>query len=215
MPRDLEVDGQAAVESRFVSMLVFARFDFASGTVRVHNGGAIVPLGGHDWLPLGSHGTLEAMEETLEVQGRSIQFSLSGLDSDLKDAVTSTSEADYYGRECEVYVAFFNTETCAPLTGLISLGWAYMDEMDAEISRGQARIELRADSEQARWDKVPGWRLNHEHQQLLYPGDMGFEYQHTEGDAVWGSYRVVAARFRGTFEGNRPVDGNIDYRDEQ
>ena len=82
-----------ALSAQHVVLVTFAKLEFPSGTLYVHNSIGTYTWGGQDWLGTGDLGEISAIEEGADVSPYKITLSLSGLDPDVSAAALTE---DYY-----------------------------------------------------------------------------------------------------------------------
>ena len=68
MSRGFPVDVATALAQQHVAIVSFAKLEFPSGTVYLHNSLGTYTWGGQDWLGVGDLGSISQVEEGLDVR---------------------------------------------------------------------------------------------------------------------------------------------------
>lgn len=183
MSRTLTAPVDSALAAGHVPLVLFVELDFAAQFLRLNNSAVNIDWNGSTWLGVGRLGSIEPIEEGLDLMARGVALSLTGVDP----AMVSLSLAtQYQGRGCKIWLAPL-TAGHAPLADPVLAFWGRMDTMEIELGE-TATIRLSAESRLADWDRPRVRRYNHEDQQIDYPSDMGFEFvpQMVERELRWG-----------------------------
>jgi hypothetical protein len=167
---------QAAAIAAHAEVITFVELDFPSGYVRLHNRTGTIAWGTASpipqWLGVGKLGSVDTVAEDAELRPNTVRLTLSGVDSSL---VSSAMTEGYHGRSVAIYDGFLNTTTLALLATPELRFRGMMDSMSVELGAGTASIVVTCESELARWDRPRGLLYTSESQQLIYPGDKGFD----------------------------------------
>lgn len=168
--------------------VVFAKLDFDSGTVYVHNDIGTLTFVGNDYLGVGDFGHIDAVREGGLVSPYSTALLLSGLDTDLMD---EAENQDYFLRDATIYVGGLD-EDGALLDDPDEIWSGFMDHMAYTLGNENI-IKLTCESAMAIFDRSNGARNSNEQQQSDYAGDLLFEYVHLMADAkvVWNGKTTV------------------------
>ncbi len=174
-----------ALSSDHVALVTFAKLEFPSGTLYLHNSIGTYTWGGNDWLGTGDLGEISQLEEGAEISPYKISLSLSGLDATISGAALTE---DYYLQPVTVYLGVLNANDV--LIADPTIVWeGAMDQM--ELSVGAAAgdtIVLTAESELARFDKASNLKYTDAQLQSDSAGSLGFEFMaDIEGAKIrWG-----------------------------
>lgn len=167
---------QAAAIAAHAEVITFVELDFPSGYVRVHSRTGTIAWGADSpipqWLGVGKLGSVDTVAEDAELRPNSVKLTLSGVDSSL---VASAMSEAYHGRSVAIYDGFLNTTTLALVATPELRFRGMMDYMSVELGVGTATIVVNCESELARWERPRGLLYTSESQQLIYPGDKGFD----------------------------------------
>ncbi len=178
MSRDLAAATATAVAATDVRVITFAKLDFASGIVYLHNSIGTHTWGGQDWLGVGDLGQISSVEEGTSVSPYKITLNLSGLDSTISSAALTE---DYFMRPVDIYVGALNTSDV--LVADPTLLWSgFMDVMSVSVGAESDVIQLTAESELAKFDRSRNLLYTNAQLQSNYSGDLFFEFlQDIEG----------------------------------
>ena len=162
-----------ALSAQHVALVTFAKLEFPSGTLYVHNSIGTYTWGGQDWLGTGDLGQISTIEEGADVSPYKITLSLSGLDPDISAAALTE---DYYLQPVTVYLGVLDTSD--DLIADPTIVWeGAMDQMELSVgARGGDAIVLTAESELARFDKASNLKYTDAQLQTDSAGSLGFEF---------------------------------------
>jgi len=163
--------------------LVLVELDFAEGITRLCNAGYTFSWGGHDWLGIGTLGSIEAISEGSALQMYGCALTLSGIPPEL---ISTAMGSGYQGRSASIWMAPL-TKDYAFIADPVVVFKGRMDTMDIAVS-DTATITLSVESRLVDWDKPRIRRFNDEDQRFSYPNDRGFRYvdQMVQKDLKWG-----------------------------
>lgn len=165
-------------------VVLFAELDFSGGFVRVHTGLGTITWGGFDWLGVGSFGSVSAIDETAELQRRTLVYTLSGIPSTL---IATVLGENYQGRSAKLYIGFI-----APITGALVATPDLLDQGRMDISTieqgNECKVTVTAESRIATWDRPVVRRYTNADQQERFPGDLGLQFvdQAAQKEINWG-----------------------------
>lgn len=184
MSRDLTPAVAAALADQDLRPVIFFEGEFPGGFVRVWTGYGTLQWGGKAWTGAGTLLGLGGIEETGEVVANGTTITLSGVPVDLVQIAIEEAQQGLPGR---VWV------------GLLDDGYnviadpvqAFSGRLDVpNIVDGADTCTVTISYESRLIDlTVPRtWRYTHESQQILHPGDLGFEYVTTiqDKEITWG-----------------------------
>ena len=83
--RDLTTAAKNAFSALNFPMLLFVELDFAEGFVRLTNAGYTFTWNGHDWVGIGTLGSIEAISEGMSLQMYGCALTLSGVPTEFND----------------------------------------------------------------------------------------------------------------------------------
>jgi len=174
-----------ALSAGHVVLVTFAKLEFPSGTIYVHNSIGTYNWGGQDWLGTGDFGEISQIEEGADVSPYKITLTLSGLDATVSGAALNE---DYYMHPATVYLGALDADDV--LIADPTVVWeGAMDQMNFSIGETSGdSIQLTAESELARFDKSSNKKYTHSQQQNDHSGDLLFEFMADIEDAKirWG-----------------------------
>jgi hypothetical protein len=185
MSRGFPSDVLTALSSDHVALVTFAKLEFPSGTIYLHNSIGTYTWGGNDWLGTGDLGEISQLEEGAEISPYKITLSLSGLDATISGAALTE---DYYLQPVTVYLGVLNTNDV--LIADPTIVWeGAMDQMELSVGAADGDvIVLTAESELARFDKASNLKYTDAQLQSDSAGSLGFEFMaDIEGAKIrWG-----------------------------
>ena len=185
MSRGFSTQINNALQAQEVRLVTFAKLEFPSGTVYVHNSIGTYTWGSQDWAGVGDLGSISKVEEGTDVSPYSITLTLSGLDSTISGAALTE---DYYMRPVTTYIGLLDTDDTL-LEDPTQIWAGFMDQMNVTVGApGGDAIELIAESELSRFDKSANLMYTNVAQQQRYSGDLFFNHIHKVPDAKinWG-----------------------------
>lgn len=170
-------------------MFVAVDFDFPSGHARFWSGWGSIVISGNTYLGVGTLGAISVSSEATNLVTDRKTFQLSMVDP----ALISESDIDNsFGRSVVEYFGFFDSEK-RTLLDTPEINWEGRMDSIRRIDGAQPIIEVNAEHRLVMLDKADGWRYTHEHQQLFFAGDLGFNQVGTLDSKVvlWGGQRTV------------------------
>jgi hypothetical protein len=155
---------------RTVVLDLLVRFDFLSGAMRLWQGfGTLHTNDGNNWEGIGRLGQISDLESAIGGTAPQAKFILSGVDPTiLADALDQ--ETEIYGRNCDVYMQFFN-EDFTPLDNPYVIWSGLMDTLRITQTVDTCQVEMTAETLFARRSKPPLGVLSDREQQQFFPGD--------------------------------------------
>lgn len=186
MSRGFPTAVSTALAQNHVSIVTFAKLEFPSGTVYVHNSLGTYTWGGQDWLGVGDLGSISQVEEGVDISPYAITLTLSGLDATISGAALTE---DYFMHPVTVYMGVLNADDS--LIADPTQIWAgFMDQMNVSLGAdGGDAIQLIAESELSRFDSSANLMYTNAAQQEKSSGDLFFSHMHKiEGVKInWGA----------------------------
>jgi len=183
--RGFPSDVLTALSSEHVALVTFAKLEFPSGTLYLHNSIGTYTWGGNDWLGTGDLGEISQLEEGAQISPYKITLSLSGLDATISGAALTE---DYYLQPVTVYIGVLNANDV--LIADPTIVWeGAMDQMELSVGAADGDvIVLTAESELARFDKASNLKYTDAQLQSDSAGSLGFEFMaDIEGAKIrWG-----------------------------
>ena len=185
MSRGFPSNVLTALSSDHVALVTFAKLEFPSGTLYLHNSIGTYTWGGNDWLGTGDLGEISQIEEGAQISPYKLTLTLSGLDSTISGAALTE---DYYLQPVTVYLGALNADD--ELIADPTVVWeGAMDQMEISVgAEGGDAIVLTAESELARFDKASNLKYTDSQLQSQFSGDLAFEFMaDIEGAKIrWG-----------------------------
>ena len=192
MSRGFPAAVATALAQKNVAIVTFAKLEFPSGTVYLHNSLGSYTWGGQEWLGVGDLGSISQVEEGLDVSPYAITLTLSGLNATISGAALTE---DYYLHGVTVYLGVLDADDV--LIDTPTQIWAgFMDQMNMTVGAdGGDAIQLVAESELSRFNKSLNLMYTNTAQQERSTGDLFFNFLHRiEGAKInWGSRKPGSA----------------------
>jgi hypothetical protein len=192
MSRGFPTAVATALAQQNVAIVTFAKLEFPSGTVYLHNSLGSYTWGGQDWLGMGNLGSISQVEEGLDVSPYAITLTLSGLDTTISGAALTE---DYYLHGVTVYLGVLDTDD-ALIANPTQIWAGFMDQMNMTLGAdGGDAIQLVAESELSRFNKSLNLMYTNTAQQERSTGDLFFNFLHKiEGAKInWGARKPGSA----------------------
>jgi len=183
MSRGLPAAVNTALQSDFVQLVTFAELQFSAATQYVHDGLGTYTWGGHNWIGLGTLGSISAIEEGTEISPYSLTLTLSALDSTMS---ASALTENYFMRPVKIYLGLLDSSDA--LISTPSQIWSgHMDVMTITAGSDNDSISLVAESDMSKFDRSANLKYTHRQQQRVDANDLFFEFlQDIEGaKVVW------------------------------
>lgn len=169
MTRFASSPNQTAGAARAVRMALAVDLDFASGHVRVAEGHGQLTIGGNTYTGLGHLGSVEVIEESVEVVAHPLTLVLSGVDNSL---LATARDEVYQNRTATLYLCLFD-DNGALIDTPETLGDWRMDQMAITLGPSEGTIRLNCESRLRREPRIA--RYTDPDQQLAYSGDRFFD----------------------------------------
>ena len=207
MSRGFPTNVATALAQQHVAIVTFAKLEFPSGTVYVHNSLGTYTWGGQNWLCVGDLGSISQVEEGIDVSPYAITLTLSGLDATISGAALTE---DYFMHPVTVYMGVLDADDSL-LADPTPIWSGFMDQMNLSVgSDGGDAIQLIAESELSRFDVSRNLMYTNAAQQERYSGDLFFSHIHKVQGAKfdWGAKSAGSAGVTEVDTGTTPT---IDF----
>jgi hypothetical protein len=200
MSRGFPTNVATALAQQHVAIVTFAKLEFPSGTVYVHNSLGTYTWDGQDWLGVGDLGSISQVEEGIDVSPYAITLTLSGLDATISGAALTE---DYFMHPVTVYMGVLDADD-ALIADPTQIWAGFMDQMNVSLGAdGGDAIQLIAESELSRFDVSRNLMYTNAAQQERYSGDLFFSHIHKVQGAKFDWGKKTAGR-----DGNTDVDAD-------
>jgi hypothetical protein len=180
---------KAALAAQHVEICSFAKLEFPSGTVYLHNSLGTFTWGGNDWLGVGDLGSISQVEEAMDVSPYAITLTLSGLNSTITGAALTEN---YFMHGATIYIGVLD-ENAELITTPTQIWSGYMDQMNMTIGAdGGDGIQMVCESELSRFNRASNLMYTNVAQQEKSSGDLFFNNIHkVEGAKInWGAQQL-------------------------
>lgn len=172
MSRNMHAANAAAVEADEVRLIGFFEGEFATGPVRLWTGYGDRVWDDKTWLGGGALLSVSAIEETNGITASGVSVSLSGIPLDMVALAINEARQGAAGR---IWFGFCNEQwdLVAPPELLFA---GLLDVPQISDDGDSATISISYESQLIDLQRPREWRYTHESQQILVPGDRGFEF---------------------------------------
>lgn len=184
MTRDVTDDYLAALEAGELCPAIFFEGAFASGWVRVWTGARDITWDGKIWTGAGALIGLGTLEETSEVVASGTTVSLSGVPLELIGLAIEEARQGSPGR---IWLAMLTPER-EVIADPVQAFSGRLDVPEIAEDGSSCTITISYESRLIDLNVPRSWRYTHESQQVLHPGDRGFEHVTAiqDREITWG-----------------------------
>lgn len=184
MSRDITEAAAAALAAQNVRLAVFFEGEFPSGTVRLWSGVGEIEVFGETFTGAGTLLGVSEIGETDDVVASGAVVSLSGVPTDLVQIAIDEAQQGLPGR---VWIGLFD-EAGEIIADPVQAFAGRLDVPEITNDRDTLTITISYESRLIDLNTAREWRYTHESQQLLFPGDRGFDHVTTIQDKElrWG-----------------------------
>lgn len=167
-----------------VRPILMAEMEFDSGRVNMWNGIGSLVEESRTWIGIGNLGSISPVTETASVKATGLDFTLSGIDSDLLSIALAE---DYQERDATLWMGFMDTSDNS-YVGRIQIFKGRMDVMVIDEDGDKSAISVSTESILIGLERARERRFTNEDQKSQYPDDDGFEYVTSlqQKDIAWG-----------------------------
>lgn len=140
----------------------------------------------NDYLGVGHFMGFSDIEEASEVMVSTMTLSLSGIDKTMINLVLNNN---YINRVVRVYTAFLDVNSHVLVINpvLIFEGLTDSPTISEDPDGGKSTVAVSATNSWVDFDRKTGRHANNEEQQVLFPGDKGFEFASQNiTNLLWG-----------------------------
>jgi len=185
MSRDLPSTINAALTGGVAMRLaLLVEMEFTSGFLRLWSGLGPIQYGGNEWTGAGTLFGFDTIEETRAVVANGATIYLSGIPTDLVSACINDAQQGKIGR---VYLAVLDASGAVDGEA-VELFVGRLDVPTINDQGANCTINITYESRMIDLTRAREFRNTHESQQVLHPGDMGFEFVTSiqDQEIVWG-----------------------------
>jgi hypothetical protein len=161
------------------------KLDFDTDPAYLWSGLGSLSWGGHTWTGIGDLGSISNVGENSALKDSAIKATFNHMSSDLVDAVTTM---DPVGRPFELHLALFTDDN--QLEDVITLTSGFIDAVEL-VDGDTGHISMDLVSEAALLGRLTAFRLDDQHQQNFFPGDLGLEFVTSlDEEILWGHHKA-------------------------
>jgi hypothetical protein len=185
MSRDLPAAITAALTGGDAMRLaLLVEMEFASGFLRLWSGLGPLTYSGREWTGAGTLFGFDNIEETRAVVANGATIFLSGIPVDLVSACINDAQQGKIGR---IYLAVMDANGAVD-GDAVELFVGRLDVPTINDEGANCTISISYESRMIDLTRPREWRYTQESQQVLHPGDLGFEYVTSiqDQEIVWG-----------------------------
>lgn len=184
MSREITPAFAAALADQDLRPVIFFEGQFASGWVRIWSGLGSAQWNGQSWAGAGSLLGLGPIEETGEVVAGGTAISLCGVPLDLVQMAIAEARQGLPGR---VWLGLLG-EDGSIIADPVQAFSGRLDVPEIKDDADSCTITISYESRLIDLTVARTWRYTHESQQVLFPGDLGFEYVTAiqDREITWG-----------------------------
>jgi hypothetical protein len=184
MPRPMTSEYLAAIQSGMLRPALFVEANFTSGPIYVWSGLGLITWGGHEWVGIGSLGSVSTVEESSTVEAKGVTLTLSGIDATLLEGILDEFQV---GLPVLVTLGLFNEAGVLIADPVLAFA-GQMDQPTLEVNGTAATISINCENRLFEMNVAVDRRYTNEDQQRDYPGDRGFEFVSSiqEAQIYWG-----------------------------
>lgn len=157
-----------------------------SETLYMNDSYKSITYDGNDYLAVGYFMGFSDIEEASESIVSTVTLSLSGIDQAMISLVLNNN---YINRVVKIYTAFLEVDTHVLVIDPILIFEGKIDSsvINENPDDGKSTVSVSATNTWVDFARKSGRHANNEEQQVLFPGDKGFEFaaQNTQ-NLVWG-----------------------------
>jgi hypothetical protein len=184
MARDLSAEVAAGLEAGEIYPVLFFEGEFASGWVRIWTGRGDIAWNGQTWKGVGSLLGLGAIEETQQVVAGGTTVSLSGVPLEM---ISLAIDEARQGKPGRVWLGLL-TEAREIIADPVQAFTGRLDVPEIADTGDSCTVIISYENRLIDLGVARNWRYTHESQQVLAPGDRGFEFVTTiqDKEITWG-----------------------------
>lgn len=174
-----------------VQLFVAVDFDFTSGHTRLWSGTGTITISGYDYLGVGTLGKISVPAEHARLVVERKTYQLTGVDPSI---IADSDIQNCFGRTVTEYFGFLNPSTKA-LVATPEINWEGRMDQVSRVDGPEPVIEISAEHRMVTLERTSGYLYTDEHQQELWPGDIGFDQVVPSSlkTVLWGGKTVTGS----------------------
>lgn len=184
MPRSMTPATEAALVAADLRPVMFFEGEFPTASVRFWTGLSPIDWNGQTWIGAGNLIGLSSVEEGTDVAATGVEVQLAGVPPSLVAAVIGDAQQGLPGR---VWIGLLDAAG-ALIIDPVQVFAGRLDVPQIADQVDTCTISISYESRLIDLNRPREWRYTHESQQVLYPGDKGFEYVAAlqDKEITWG-----------------------------
>lgn len=184
MSRGLDSFQVAGISAKVVPALFFARLDFPTSPIYVHNGIGPITFAGNTYIGIYDYAILDTIEETMENRPADIRIGIQRVPSSVVDPVINQK---YHGKP--VYIYYSAADAAGqPVSTPFEIFRGEMDVITLSVTPEGLQYILRCNNVMSNWNKTKIRRITDSEQQRRYPGDTAYRHlpENEDKRVLWG-----------------------------
>ena len=184
MSRDMTTAFGTALAEQDLCPVILFEGEFASGMVRIWSGAGDLDWDGKTWNGVGGLLGLGEIEETRQVVANGTSVSLSGVAPQM---VALAIEEARQGKPGRVWLGLLD-EAREVIADPVQAFSGRLDVPEITDNEQSCTLTISYESRLIDLGRARSWRYTHESQQVLHPGDKGFEFVTSiqDREITWG-----------------------------
>lgn len=161
-----------------------------SETLYMNDSYKTITYDSNDYLGVGYFMSFSDIEEASEVMVSTMTLTLSGIDKTMINLVLNN---DYINRVVRVFTAFLDVNSHVLVIDPVLIFEGQMDTptINEDPDGGKSTVSVSATNSWVDFNRKTGRHANNEEQNVLFPGDKGFEFAaQNVHNLIWGKGRV-------------------------
>ncbi|PCJ17998.1 MAG: hypothetical protein COB02_11760 [Candidatus Cloacimonadota bacterium] len=183
--RDVSQAIKDLIVSPSLGIFALVTLDFESGTEYWWTGNFELNYDSKVWKPAYSLGSISSYDETVSLQAKQLELTLSGIDPSYLLSITTDNNRD---RKAKVQIGFASSDFQS-IVGHIDWFVGYMDKVDQDDGPDYSTIKIIAEPKHKIFKKNKRRMMTHEDQKEIDPTDLGLEYVNELANQItltWG-----------------------------
>ena len=207
MTRSISVAATNHITSGAINWAMLLKLDFDTDPLYLWSGLGDLSWDGQTWTGVGDLGSITGVGESSALKDSAIKATFNHMSTDLVDAVTTM---DPVGRPFSLHFALFTPDN--QLEDVITLTSGFIDAVEL-VDGDTGHISLDLVSEAALLGRLTAFRLDDQHQQNFFPGDLGLEFVTSlDEEILWGHHKTSVTAGAGGSLGGGSGGGRMGRR---
>ncbi len=207
MTRSISATALTHINSGALNWAMLLKLEFDTDPLYLWSGIGDLSWDGHTWMGVGDLGSISDVSESSGLKDSAIKATFNHMSTELVDAVTTM---DPVGRPFELNFALFTPDN--QLEDVITLTSGFIDAIEL-VDGDTGHISMNLVSEAALLGRLTAFRLDDQHQQNFFPGDLGLEFVTSlDEEILWGHHKTSVGVGIGGGQGGAGSGGRLSER---